>query len=114
MSGAGLHDPLPGTDTSIGRALLAPTKLYVRQVLALLEGGGIKGLAHITGGGFTENIPRVLPKGIGAEITEGSWEELPIFGWLRKVSPATVKPRVCPCSPSLMPHFSANVAQKVP
>jgi len=76
VSGAGLHDPLPGTDTSIGRALLAPTKLYVRQVLALLEGGGVKGLAHITGG-FTENIPACSPRASGPRSRRGPGRSCP-------------------------------------
>jgi phosphoribosylformylglycinamidine cyclo-ligase len=62
--------------------LLTPTRLYVRPVLAALRAGGIHGLAHITGGGLTENLPRVLPEGLGAEIDLGAWELPGVFRWL--------------------------------
>ncbi|WP_370268489.1 phosphoribosylformylglycinamidine cyclo-ligase [Nioella sp.] len=67
---------------SLGRELLAPTRLYVKQVLAAVRAGGVHALAHITGGGLTENLPRVLPEGLGAEIDLGSWTLPPVFGWL--------------------------------
>lgn len=57
--------------------------LYI-QVLELIEKFGIKGIAHITGGGFTDNIPRVFPKGLGVTVNVGSWEVLPIFKWLQQ------------------------------
>lgn len=72
-------------DITLGEALLAPTKIYVRALLPLIKQGGvIKGLAHITGGGLTENIPRVLPDGIGVELNAESWSFLPVFKWLKK------------------------------
>ncbi|XP_024379321.1 phosphoribosylformylglycinamidine cyclo-ligase, chloroplastic/mitochondrial [Physcomitrium patens] len=83
-SGSSLHDELPGAGISIGEALLVPTTIYVKQVLDLVAKGGIKGIAHITGGGFTDNIPRVFPKGLGVEIDAGSWEVPPIFKWLQE------------------------------
>jgi phosphoribosylformylglycinamidine cyclo-ligase len=83
-SGASLHDELPGAGKSIGEALLAPTTIYVKQVLDLVAKGGIKGIAHITGGGFTDNIPRVFPDGLGVEIDVNSWEVPPIFKWLQE------------------------------
>ncbi|MNW53840.1 Phosphoribosylformylglycinamidine cyclo-ligase [compost metagenome] len=64
--------------------LLTPTKLYVKPVLSLLEQVDVKGMAHITGGGFIENIPRVLPEGVDVEIAYGSWPILPIFDLLQK------------------------------
>ena len=67
---------------SLGRELLAPTRLYVKQALAAVRAGGVHALAHITGGGLTENLPRVLPEGLGAEIDLGSWTLPPVFGWL--------------------------------
>ncbi|WP_071675884.1 phosphoribosylformylglycinamidine cyclo-ligase [Nioella nitratireducens] len=70
-----------GGDT-LGRALLAPTRLYVKQALAAVRAGGVHALAHITGGGLTENLPRVLPEGLGAEIDLGSWTLPPVFNWL--------------------------------
>ena len=71
----------PGT---LGEALLAPTRLYVRPVLGAIKAGGVHALAHITGGGLTENLPRVLPDGLGAKIDLGAWELPPVFRWLAK------------------------------
>ena len=62
--------------------LLAPTRIYVKPVLALLREIDVHGLAHITGGGLTENIPRVLPAGLDAEIDTSSWSQGPVFDWL--------------------------------
>ena len=67
---------------SVGAALLAPTRLYVRPVLAALKVGGVHALAHITGGGLTENVPRVLPDGLGVDIDLSSWSLPPVFAWL--------------------------------
>ncbi|MGV3582756.1 MAG: phosphoribosylformylglycinamidine cyclo-ligase [Methylophilus sp.] len=63
--------------------VMAPTKLYVKSILQLLEVMPVKGMAHITGGGITENIPRVLPEGLTAEINATSWELPPLFKWLQ-------------------------------
>src|SRR5207249_1721978 len=70
--------------TRLADALLVPTRLYVRSALAALHTGGVKALAHITGGGITENLPRVLPEGLDAEIDLASWTPQPVFGWLAK------------------------------
>ncbi|EFJ28916.1 hypothetical protein SELMODRAFT_92321 [Selaginella moellendorffii] len=86
-SGRSLSDELPGAGHSpltIGHALLAPTKIYVEQVLDIIAKGGVKGIAHITGGGFTDNIPRVFPEGLAAEVRVGSWTVPPIFKWLKE------------------------------
>ena len=64
--------------------LLAPTRIYVKAVLALIEAVKVKGLAHITGGGITENIPRILHGALDAEIDTGSWQHGPVFNWLAK------------------------------
>lgn len=64
---------------TIGDSLLKPTKIYVKPVLDILESFEVKGMVHITGGGFLENIPRVLPKGLGVKISLGSWDMPPIF-----------------------------------
>ncbi|KAH9534887.1 hypothetical protein CY35_17G026300 [Sphagnum magellanicum] len=82
--GASLNDKLPASDISVGEALLTPTTIYVKQVLELLSKGGIKGIAHITGGGFTDNIPRIFPQGLGVTVNTGSWEVPPIFKWLQE------------------------------
>lgn len=84
-AGYALTDKLPELGgASLGDVLLTPTKLYVKPVLALLEKVDVKGMAHITGGGFIENIPRVLPEGVDVEINYGSWPILPIFDLLQK------------------------------
>lgn len=62
--------------------LLAPTRIYVKPVLALISALPVKGLAHITGGGITENIPRILPEDLDAEIDTSSWQQGPVFDWL--------------------------------
>jgi len=72
-----------GGSTTLGEALLAPTRIYVREVLELLRGGGIDGIAHITGGGLTENIIRVVPDGLALEIDTRSWPRPPVFRWLQ-------------------------------
>ncbi len=70
-------------DQSLGEAILTPTRIYVKACLAALRGTrALKGLAHITGGGFTDNIPRVLPKGLGARIDLDTVPLLPVFKWL--------------------------------
>lgn len=84
-AGYALTDKLPELGgASLGDVLLTPTKLYVKPVLSLLEKVDVKGMAHITGGGFIENIPRVLPEGVNVEINYGSWPILPIFDLLQK------------------------------
>ena len=64
-------------------ALMAPTRLYVKPVLAALAAHPIKALAHITGGGLLENIPRVLPEGLAAHLDKGSWPQTALFAWLQ-------------------------------
>lgn len=71
-------------EQTLAAALLAPTRIYVQPVLAALKTGGIKGLAHITGGGLLENIPRVLPEGLGVWLEASAWEILPVFRWLQQ------------------------------
>ncbi|SFA49560.1 phosphoribosylformylglycinamidine cyclo-ligase [Anoxybacillus pushchinoensis] len=68
----------------LGEELLTPTRIYVRAVLEALKQFRVKGMAHITGGGFIENIPRMLPKGLQAEIDYGSWPIPPIFNFLQQ------------------------------
>ena len=75
----------PWAEGSLGAVLLTPTRLYVRQALAAVQAGGVHALAHITGGGLTENLPRVLPEGMGAEIDLNAWDLPPVFDWMRKV-----------------------------
>lgn len=82
ISGLSWADPAPFADSSLGEALLTPTRLYVKPALAAVRAGGVHALAHITGGGLTENLPRVLPEGLGAEIDLSAWDLPPVFGWM--------------------------------
>ncbi len=70
---------------TVSDALLATHQSFLPQIGPLLDSGVIKGLAHITGGGFLENIPRILPEGVGVEINRGTWPEIPIFGLMQKL-----------------------------
>jgi phosphoribosylformylglycinamidine cyclo-ligase len=72
------------SDQPIGSVLLTPTKIYVKACLELIQQGNVKALAHITGGGLTENLPRVLPKNINAAIDLSTWQLPALFNWLRK------------------------------
>lgn len=69
---------------TLGEALLTPTKIYVKSVLELIKKVDVKGLSHVTGGGFIENIPRMMPEGCKINIQEGTWDILPIFSLLEK------------------------------
>ncbi|MCM8855357.1 MAG: phosphoribosylformylglycinamidine cyclo-ligase [Candidatus Thiodiazotropha sp.] len=81
VSGADLEQPLG--ETSLGEALLMPTRIYVKPLLQLMQQVEIHALAHITGGGLPENLPRVLPPGCKAVIDSDSWQLPPVFGWLQ-------------------------------
>jgi phosphoribosylformylglycinamidine cyclo-ligase len=82
INGADLDAPFHGR--TLGQTLMAPTRIYVKPVLKLLESVRIKGMAHITGGGLVENVPRVLPQGTCARIAKGSWPTPPVFDWLQR------------------------------
>jgi phosphoribosylformylglycinamidine cyclo-ligase len=69
---------------SLGEALLTPTRIYVKSCLAAIATGTVKGFAHITGGGLIENIPRVLPQGLGVTLDASTWPMLPVFAWLAR------------------------------
>ena len=82
LSGLGWDAECPWGEGTLGAALLAPTRLYVKQALEAIRAGGVHGLAHITGGGVTENLPRVLPEGLGVDVDLGAWELPDVFKWL--------------------------------
>ncbi|WP_420344435.1 phosphoribosylformylglycinamidine cyclo-ligase [Paenirhodobacter sp.] len=86
LSGLGWDAQAPFAEGALGAALLAPTRLYVKQVLAAVRAGGVHALAHITGGGLTENLPRVLPEGLGAMIDLSSWPLPGVFRWLAETA----------------------------
>ena len=82
VSGLNWADDCPFATGTLGAALLAVTRLYVQPALSAINLGGVNALAHITGGGLTENIPRVLPDGMGVQIDLDSWDLPPVFQWL--------------------------------
>ncbi|MSU89866.1 phosphoribosylformylglycinamidine cyclo-ligase [Rhodobacteraceae bacterium 2CG4] len=81
-SGLALDAPAPFGDGPLGAALLTPTRIYVASAQAGIAAGGVHALAHITGGGITENLPRVLPQGLGAEVDLSAWARPGVFRWL--------------------------------
>ena len=82
LAGLGVADPLPGTGQTVGAALLAVHKSYLAAVLPLVKAGRLVAMAHITGGGLTDNLPRVLPAHLDAAIATGSWAIPPLFRFL--------------------------------
>ncbi|HEY9039720.1 MAG TPA: phosphoribosylformylglycinamidine cyclo-ligase [Roseovarius sp.] len=84
VSGLGWDADCPWAEGTLGAALLTPTRLYVKSALSAIRSGGVHALAHITGGGLTENLPRVLPEGLGADIDLGAWPLPGVFGWLKQ------------------------------
>jgi phosphoribosylformylglycinamidine cyclo-ligase len=85
IAGYEVHTHLPELGMTAGEALLQPHVSYLRPLEGLLDRDVIKGLAHITGGGLTDNIPRILPTGTGVRIEKGSWPVLPIFELFRRL-----------------------------
>jgi len=86
LSGLGWDAPCPWAEGTLGADLLTPTRLYVKPALAAVRAGGVRALAHITGGGLTENPPRVLPEGLACAIDLGAWELPPVFRWLAETA----------------------------
>jgi len=85
VSGLEYSSPCPwNSSITLGQALLEPTKIYAKTLLPAIRSGLLKGLSHITGGGFLENIPRVLPSGMGCYVDAKAWELPPVFKWLMK------------------------------
>ena len=85
QSGIGWTEPCPfDQKKSMGEALMTPTRIYVKSVLAAIKSGGVKALAHITGGGLVDNVPRVLLDALQADIDGTSWKLPAVFGWLMK------------------------------
>ncbi|MCA0984375.1 phosphoribosylformylglycinamidine cyclo-ligase [Halobacillus yeomjeoni] len=82
--GLDYKETYPPFDRPLGEELLTPTKIYVRAIQRLRQAVSIKGLAHITGGGFYENIPRTLPEGLGVSIQQGSWDIPDVFRFLQQ------------------------------
>jgi phosphoribosylformylglycinamidine cyclo-ligase len=75
---------MPGSNTTLASALLAPTRIYVKPILNVLRDFAVHGMVHVTGGGFDGNVPRVLPKGVRARLDLGSWPMPPVLEWLQR------------------------------
>ena len=84
VAGLNVNDTVPELGTTIGDALLRPHRSYLPVIRPLLETGLVKGMAHITGGGITDNLPRILPGGCGAVIDRNAWEVPAVFNWLQR------------------------------
>lgn len=82
---ADFSEKVPGSEQTLGEAMLAPTRIYVRTFLKLIERFTVKGGAHITGGGLIENVPRMLPEGCRAEVDTTTWETPAIFKWIQEL-----------------------------
>ncbi|MEZ5872599.1 MAG: phosphoribosylformylglycinamidine cyclo-ligase [Nitratireductor sp.] len=117
VSGADLDAPAPFDHTqSLARALLAPTRIYVKPMLAAIrETGAVKAMAHITGGGFTENIPRVLPKQLCAEIDCSALKAPAVFQWLMRSGGVSVSEmlRTFNCGTGMVVVVSAEEIDRV-
>ncbi|MEM6823545.1 MAG: phosphoribosylformylglycinamidine cyclo-ligase [Pseudomonadota bacterium] len=101
VSGLDWDLPAPFADAYLGDVLLAPTRLYACPALAAIRGGGVHGLAHITGGGITENLPRIFPEKLGAEVNLGAWDLPDLFRWLGSEGGITI--------PELLKTFNCGI-----
>lgn len=84
VAGLTCDDPMPGTGRTVGKALMEPHRSYAKMIQVLMRLVDIRGMCHITGGGITDNLPRVLPEGLGAEIDLASWKVPPVFRFLQE------------------------------
>lgn len=115
-AGLTLADPALFAPTqSLGEALLTPTRIYVRSCLAAIATGGVRALAHITGGGLVDNIPRVLPLGLGCELDTDAWPDPPVFAWLAREGniPWTEMVRTFNCGLGMIVIATAKHAREV-
>jgi phosphoribosylformylglycinamidine cyclo-ligase len=100
--------------STIGKALLTPTRIYIRPMMKLINTVEVRALAHITGGGLIENIPRVIPRGLDIEIDTRSWDHPPVFTWLQKKGKvdATEMYRVFNCGVGMVACVAAKDLKK--
>jgi phosphoribosylformylglycinamidine cyclo-ligase len=113
---ADLSAPLAGDalGRTLGDALLTPTRIYVKSILSLIADVQLKGLAHITGGGLTENVPRVLPAGLTAELHKAAWQRPAVFDWLQQGGSVTEAEmaRTFNCGIGMVVIVAANDAER--
>jgi len=102
-------------DLGLAAALLIPTRIYVRSCLAAIRAGGVHALAHITGGGLVENLPRVLPSHLAAEIDGGAWTPPPVFAWLTEAGdvPTSEMLRTFNCGIGMVAVVAADRAEAI-
>ncbi|MGB0670414.1 MAG: phosphoribosylformylglycinamidine cyclo-ligase [Rhodospirillales bacterium] len=116
-AGAAYDAPAPFETeaANLGEALLAPTRIYVKSCLAAVRSGGVHALAHITGGGLTENIPRVLPDGLGVDINAAAWTPPAVFRWLQTAggTPWTEMVRTFNCGIGMVVVVAAEEAARL-
>ena len=84
VAGLGIHDPMPGVGATVAEALMAPHLSYAKLMQLVMKVVDVLGMAHITGGGITENLPRILPEGLSVEIDCGAWTVPPVFTFLKQ------------------------------
>ena len=122
ISGLSWNDPCPfAPDMTLGEALLTPTRIYVRSVLAAIATGSVHGIAHITGGGLLENIPRILPKNMKAQLDRTNWQDrnswsVPaVFDWIMTVGGVAPREmlRTFNCGIGMTVIVAADAAEKV-
>jgi phosphoribosylamine--glycine ligase / phosphoribosylformylglycinamidine cyclo-ligase len=102
--------------TTVGRAMLTPTRIYIQQLVPLVRRGGlIKAMSHITGGGFIENLPRMLPKGLGCFVDAKTWALPPVFAWMKQAGnvEALEMARTFNCGIGMVIVVSAEIATEV-
>jgi phosphoribosylformylglycinamidine cyclo-ligase len=118
-SGLGWDAPAPfAPDRGLAAALMAPTRIYVRSALALCRAGKVNAMAHITGGGLVENVPRVIPDSATVEIDAASWRLPPVFAWLMRTGnvPSAEMARVFNCGigmVAIVPRAQAAEARRI-
>lgn len=112
IDGLGVEDSMPGTGKTVADVLMAPHRVYAQVIQVVSRIVNIKGMAHITGGGLTDNLPRVLPEGLGMEVNLEAWSAPPVFGYLQKTGnvPADEMLRAFNCGIGFVVIVSASEA----
>ena len=107
--------PFPSKAATLGEALLTPTRLYVKSLLPLINSGKILGLSHITGGGLTENLPRVLPDTVSASIDLSAWSYPDLFAWMQQVGDISMEEmlRTFNCGLGMVAIVAASDASEI-